>query len=45
MIEELAAVQEVHHKVEFRWSLKGVVKFNDKRAVNFFQNISFSYVD
>ena len=42
MVEELASVEEVHHKVELCWCLESVVKLDDKWTVNLLQDVSFS---
>ena len=43
MSEQLAAVEEVHHKVEFGVSLECVVKLDDERTINLFEDVAFSY--
>ena len=42
MIEQLTAIQEVHHEIKFRWCLECIVQLNDERTVDFLQDVSFS---
>jgi hypothetical protein len=42
MPKEFAPVQEIHDKVQLVISLEGVVKVNDKRVLDLFQNLSLS---
>jgi len=42
MPKEFPSVQEIHDKVQLVISLEGVVKVNDKRVLDLFQNLSLS---
>ena len=43
VVEQLATIEEVHHKVELGGRLERVVKLHDEGAVNFLKDISLSY--
>ena len=43
VVEQLASVEEIHHKVELSGGLEGVAKLHDEGAVDFLKDISLSY--
>lgn len=42
MVEQLASIEEIHHKVQFGRRLERIVQFDDERAVDLFKDISLS---
>ena len=42
MVEQLSTIEEVHHKVQFCWSLECVMQLHYKRTIDFLENVSFS---
>lgn len=43
MIEQFAAVAEVHHEVQLQICLERIVQFDDERVFDFFEDVSLRY--
>ena len=40
VVEQFAAIQEIHHEVKLGWGLESVMQFHNEWTVDFLQDIS-----